>query len=113
MQPIKLKLTYKELYQLSLYINYNGSKAYQPQAREELIVLAEYAPTIHKRLVASNFRDHRKPYPYSLPVSVARILHRRWQQEPIPDELQMVLSALDYELTRRGMKLDPVKPQIF
>lgn len=106
MQPIKIKLNYQELFKLSLYINDAGSKAYHPQAREELIVLAEYAPTIHKRLVAAHFRDRGKAYPYSLPVSVGRILHRRWQQEAIGAELQMVLSALDYELTRRNLKPD-------
>ncbi len=113
MQPIKIKLTYMELVQLSAYVHAAGKKAYHPQAREELIVLAEYAPVIQKRLVASHSRDHRKPFPYSMPVSIARILHRRWQHECIVNDLQMVLSALDYELTRRDMKLDPVKPQMF
>ena len=112
MEPIKVKLTCLELMMVRNYLTYANSKADSPQAGEEIIVLAEHLPIIERRIVAAWRRNKSKPYPYSLPLSVARILHRRWQQEVISDSLRMVLCGIDYELTARNMKPDTLKAMI-
>lgn len=113
MEPLRIKLTCHEMQLLCSYCQQAEARAYHPQAREELIILAEYCPTIERRLVAAWRRDKRKAYPYTLPVSVGRILHRRWQLEAIAPQVRMILGGIDYALTQRGLKPDPVKPEIF
>lgn len=114
MEPLRIKLTCAELQALTSYMRFINELARHPQAGIELIVLAEYCPTIEKRLVAAWRRDRYKAYPYTLPLSVARILHKRWQQEELMIPLlQMVLNALDYELTAQNRKPNPVKPELF
>ena len=112
--PLKIKLTYYEARQLGDYFMRAGRIAIHPQAREELMVLAEISPRFESQVVKA-WRDPNKGkvFTYTIPMSVARILHRRLQQEVITSEMQMVLMGLDKELTRRDMKLDPVKPEIF
>lgn len=112
MEPLRIKLTFPDMQHLRDYLRQAEFKAFNPQAREELIVLAEHCPTIERRLVAAWRREKSKAYSYTLPLSVARILHRRWQQEPIRPELQIILGGIDYELTARGMKPDLSKPMI-
>lgn len=112
MEPIKVKLTCLELMMVRNYVAYANSKADSPQAGEEIIVLAEYLPIIERKIVAAWRRNKSKPYPYSLPLSVARILHRRWQQEAISDDLRLVLGGIDYELTARNLKPDTLKAMI-
>ncbi|TDB69084.1 hypothetical protein [Arundinibacter roseus] len=104
MEPIKIKLTYWELVHLRDYLFQAFQIARNPQAREELIVLAEFLPKAEQQLITAGRRSRSKAYLFTLPLSVARILHRRWQQQPITAEMQMILNALDYELTRCGMK---------
>jgi hypothetical protein len=113
MEPLKIKLTYPELQALTHYLRFMVELARHPQAGLELIVLAEYSPTIEKRLITAWRRDPRKPCSYTLPLSVARILHKRWQQEELMIPLlQMVLNALDYELTAQNRKPDPVGTEL-
>lgn len=114
MEPLKIKLTYPELQLICAYCHQAEALAKNAQVRDELIVLAEYCPVIERRLVVAFRRDKRKAYPYSLPMSIGRILHRRWQLlDTITPEMRMVLGGIDYALTQRNMKPDPVKPQLF
>ena len=114
MEPLRIKLTYSELQLIGAYCHEAEKRASHPQAKEALIVLAEYCPVIERRLAAAFRRDRRKAYPYALPVSIGRILHRRWQLlDTISPEMRMVLGGIDYALTQRGLKPDPVKPEIF
>ena len=114
MEPIKIKLRYDHLLAVRNYLTYaqwraNNAKA---QAHEELIVLAEHQPMIERRCKVLETKDHRKSYPCSFPLSVARILHRRWQHEVISDSLRLVLGGIDLELTNREMKPDTLKYMI-
>lgn len=74
MEPLRIKLTYSELQLIGAYCHEAEKRASHPQAKEELIVLAEYCPVIERRLVAAFRRDRRKAYPYALPVSIGRII---------------------------------------
>lgn len=109
MDQLKIKLTYVEVGQLRDYMYAAYWRAMNPQAVNEYLVLAEYLPRAEQNLIVAGRRDRLKVYQYKMPVSVARILHRRFQQESISRPLQDVLSGLDYELTRRGLKPDPEK----
>jgi hypothetical protein len=109
MEPLKIKLTYREVGHLRDYIHSAYWKAMNPQAVDEYLVLAEYLPRAEQNLIVAGRRDPLKVYQYKMPLSVARILHRRFQQEPLNGPLQDVLSGLDYELLRRGLKPDVKK----
>ena len=114
MEPLKIKLTYPELELIRGYCHEAEKMAHHPQAREELIVLAEFCPVIERKMVAAWRRDKHKNFTYALPVSIGRILHRRWQLlDPISPELRMILGGIDYALTQRNLKPDPVKPELF
>lgn len=114
MEPIKIKLRYDQLLAVRNYLAYAQWQAHnaKAQAHEELIVLAEHVPGIEKKLNQAVSRKPGKPFDYTMPLSVARILHRRWQQEVISDSLRMVLGGIDLELTNRGMKPDTIKHMI-
>lgn len=112
MEPLKIKLTYTEVGQLRDYMHSAYWKAMNPQSLDEYLVLAEYYPRAERNFIVAGQRDRLKVYQYKMPMSVARILHRRFQQEPISRPLQDVLSGLDYELLRRGLKPDKNKLMI-
>ncbi len=115
MEPLKIKLTYYEIKALAEYIAQASARAQHPQASLGLIILAEFRLRTEQMLHRAHNRLHTRgrPYQYSIPVSVARILHQQWQHHPIHVAQQMVLSALDYELTSRNLKPDPTQPEIF
>ncbi|TDB60071.1 hypothetical protein [Arundinibacter roseus] len=114
MEPLRIKLNLHELTDLRNYVQVAERIAQNPQAREELIVLAEFSLKLEVMYIrASRKTDKGKSYHYQIPVSVSRILHRRFQQEDISPELQMVLCGIDYELTKRGLKPNPIKPELF
>lgn len=112
MDPIKIRLTYYESSLMLAYVENAAKMAKHPQAREELYVLSEFFPSMVKQCYRYCTRKRTNPYLYTIPFSVARILHRRWQLEKIPQELQIVLSGLDKILTNLAMKPDPMKPTL-
>lgn len=114
MEPIKVKLTCHHLLTVRNYLIYAQWKAdnAKAQAHEELIVLAEHVPVIEKKLNQAANRKPAKPFDYTMPLSVARILHRRWQHEVISDSLRLVLGTIDRELTNRDKKPDTLKAMI-
>ncbi|MPR36526.1 hypothetical protein [Salmonirosea aquatica] len=112
MEPIKVRLEHGEVNQILQYCIGAAGIAVLPEASLELIVLAEFREKIATQLMRNRQRNRNKVFQYTLPVSVARILHRRWQEIPYNRERQMVLNALDHELTNRELKPDLSKPTI-
>jgi hypothetical protein len=112
MEPLKIKLTYYEGCEISAYCFQEGIQVASPDISDECIVLAEYFEKIVTKIRWHGFRDRNKVFLYTIPVSVGRILHRRWQQEAYNPKRQMVLKALDYELTKRNLKPYLFKPMI-
>ena len=113
MEPLKLKLTFEQVERLCTYLWRLEKRARHPQAREELIVLVEFLPKAYRMEQTALHRPHGKAYQYKLPVSVARILHRRWQLEPIEEPLQAMLLIIDQELVNRRLRPNPMMPEIF
>ncbi len=112
MDPIKLRLTYYEAQQLRNYVSQAARLAKHPQAQDELLVLADFELRIVQQCTTLGRRLRTNAYLYSIPVSVARLLHRRWQQEKILPEQQWILSGLDAELDKRNLKPDVAKARI-
>lgn len=112
MDPVKIKLRYEEAHELLYYLYENAAIAKNAQAEVDLIVLSEFLVPAARQDYTISKRLRTNYYQYTMPLSVARILHRRWQDQEISHELQMVLSCIDKELTNRGLKPDPDKPII-
>ncbi|GAB2780525.1 hypothetical protein GCM10027275_25090 [Rhabdobacter roseus] len=115
LEPAKLKLTYYEANAVFLYIQEKASKVDGPNVHDELIVLAEYyrSGKLLSQAVRHEQRKKASLMVYTIPISIVRLLHRRWQQEPISILMQAALSAFDWVLTQRGLKPDPREPEIF
>lgn len=112
MEPIRIKLEHAEADQIVQYCIGAAGIARLPEASLELVVLAEFRDKIVTKLMQNRNKNRQKVFTYSIPISVARILHRRWQDIPYDKDRQMVMSAIDYELTRLNLKPDPKKPMI-
>jgi hypothetical protein len=79
-----------------------------PEVRNDLIVLAEFSETLKKKFQTHRMKPTIKPVVYTMPLSVVRILHLRFQKEPISPVLQMVLANLDQQLT--NIEMEPKFP---
>ena len=114
MQPIKVKLTHDEAWRIVQYCMGAGEQKFTPSDiySLELIVLAEFKKKIATQYFKNRLSDRNKVFRYTIPVSVAWILRRRWQEVAYNDERQMVLKAIDYELINRNLKPDLSKPMI-
>ena len=111
MQPLRIKLKHDEAWRIVQYCMGAGEQTLEPPCLE-LIVLAEFKNKIATQYFKNRLSDPNKVYRYTIPVSVAWTLHRRWQKITYCNERQMVLKAIDYELTNRNMKPDLSKPMI-
>lgn len=103
MLQLKLKLTIWEAATVSTYIEKLISTHFLNQL--EIIVLAEFQ--MKGTFVNSIYRNRMKPKNipcvYSLPLSVAYVLHKRWQHEEIPSPAQEVLRKLDQALVNMNI----------
>lgn len=103
--PVKVPLAKHEAEHLTMYIlSKSVGILRNPEVRNELIVLAEFSETLKKKYQTHRMKPTIKPVVYTLPLSVARILHLRFQKEELTPALQMVLANLDQALTNIGMK---------
>lgn len=98
MLQLKLKLTIWEAAAVSTYIEKLISTHILNQL--DIIVLAEFH--MKGTFVNAIFKNRVKPRNslcvYSLPLSVAHVLHKRWQHEEIPSPAQEVLRKIDQAL---------------
>lgn len=103
--PVKIRLVKHEAEQLTMFVlNKSVGILRNPEVRNDLIVLAEFSETLKSKLRIHRSKITQKPLVYTLPLSVARILHHRLQKEEISPALQIVLANLDQELTNMNMK---------
>lgn len=104
--PIKLKLASYEAEAMRRYLKRMFELSFDPNVRNEVIVLAEYYPRIETLVRGKIFRPTSKISSYKIPLSVARILWARWQKENNGEILQMVLGKIDYELNALNKRPD-------
>lgn len=114
MHPIKVKLTHDEAWRIVQYCMGAGAEEFAPSPNYslEVIILAEFKDKIATQYFKNRLSDPNKAFRYTIPVSVACILHHRWQKVAYCNERQMVLKAIDYELTNRNLKPYLSKPVI-
>ncbi|TDB64385.1 hypothetical protein [Arundinibacter roseus] len=111
MEPIKIKINSWHVQHVLHFCENAAAMANNPNAADDLIVLAEYSPKMRTVYYSKGLKG-KKLSTVSIPVSIARIIHRRWQQGKVTQEMQEILSAIDYELTARNLKPDPSKCRI-
>lgn len=104
---VSLKLSIGEVVSIREQLHYAVKLLYRDQrVTIEAVVLAEhYFIWSRKALLFS--MDQQAPIKmknFKMPLSVARILHSRFQRLPATFENQSVLYKLDSALTNRGMK---------
>jgi len=103
--PVKIRLAKHEAEALTMYVsNKSTGILTNPEVRNDLIVLAEFYMKLSTKYRTHRMKATTKPVVYTLPLSVARILHLRFQKEEINPALQIVLASLDQELTNMSMK---------
>jgi hypothetical protein len=97
--PVKLKLAHYEAEAMRQYLQRMLETSLNPDAKNEVIVLAEHFQKFDSSVRSKVFRvAGTKTCIYSVPLSVARILWYRWQQENGGNAIQSVLGKIDYEL---------------
>lgn len=106
MDPIELKLYRHEAYALHLYLMNKRThlKDQKGTAPDQDFVLVEWL--MDKYLVAYVRIERaktRSAKTVKMPVSVARILWKSWQQELISPPLQLVLQGIDGELKNKNL----------
>ena len=103
--PVRIRLSKHEAVHLTTYIYRKCDGILKnPDVRNDLIVLAEYYEKLYRKCRTHQLKTTNKPVLYLLPMSIARILHHRFQKETIHPTLQNVLNNLDQELTNLSMK---------
>ncbi|WP_254561815.1 hypothetical protein [Dyadobacter diqingensis] len=103
--PVKIRLAKHEAEQLTMYVlNKSIGILRNPDVRNDLIVLAEFSEKLQNKFRSHRQKPTNKPVVYTIPLSVARILHLRFQKEDITPVLQWVLASLDQELVNMSMK---------
>ena len=103
--PVKIRLAKHEAEHLTMYVSKKSTGILKnPDVRNDLIVLAEYYTKLYTKFRTHRMKATNKPVVYTLPLSVVRILHHRFQKEEITPALQNVLTTLDQELTNMDMK---------
>jgi len=102
--PVKLRLAKHEARRLVEYFNIKiEGKLNSSDVRNDLIVMAEFYEKLFLKATRQQLKPGHKPTIYHLPLSIARILHNRLQQEPCDSILQNILYNLDHELTNINM----------
>jgi hypothetical protein len=104
---IELKLYKVEVFYLANYLKEKQQNIalLKGAAADQDYILTEFC---QEKFVKDALRIEkattRSPKLVKLPVSVARILWKNWQQEFINKHLQMVLDGIDRELGNAGLK---------
>lgn len=96
--PVKLKLATYEAEALRKYMQRMLEISLNADARNEVILLGEFYPKIESIVRSKLFKLGNRVSTYSIPLSVARTLWYRWQQEDNGEVIQMILGKIDYQL---------------
>jgi len=101
--PVKLKLAHHEAEALRRYLYYLLEKSADYRAKTDVIILAEYFQRFDTLVRGKIFRPGAARIgTYTIPLSIARILWCRWQQEVASDVIQTILGKIDYELNAQN-----------
>lgn len=103
-KPVQIKLAKHEAQKLLAYFHQTtDGKLKDTNVRNDLIMIAEHYDTLYIKVTKHLLIDGYKLVVYKFPLSLARILHTRLQQEPYNQVLQNILGNLDKELNNRNM----------
>lgn len=108
---INLKVYFNEIEALNKYLKSvkDNVEAVKGNAHDSDFVLAEWLDNyLVKKYIAMYIKEYRTAQKIAMPISVARILWRNWQNELIVQELTLLLGGIDKALTDGGFK--PVAP---
>ncbi|MCE7061234.1 hypothetical protein [Dyadobacter sp. CY343] len=101
--PVKLKLAHYEAEAMRQYMFRLLQLAADPRAKNEVIIIAEYFQRFDTLVRGKVFKLGKSRVGiYTIPLSVARILWFRWQQEDNGDAIQSILGKVDYELNAQN-----------
>jgi len=75
-----------------------------PKTDSDVIVLIEYSFKIETLKRSSEYRPQpKKGFSFTMPLSIARILHTRLQEVAFNEVLVMILGKIDYSLNTINM----------
>lgn len=97
--PVKLKLAHHEAEEMRKYMLRLLEMSADTRAKNEVIIVAEYFQKFDSTVRSRVFKiGSKRISQYNIPLSIARILWFRWQQENNGETIQAVLGKIDYEL---------------